>query len=445
MPASVVASGDGVMDVSSPDDLNVSTIRSTFTALCDQGILSAGNFLTNIVLIRHLPTATFGVFALFLNAIIFFNNIHAAAVTYTICIRGARGTRATVRTVATGGVVATILMAAVDLVGAYLVGAYVKHYAIIGWVCFAAVLWQLQEAFRSSFVSQRRYSQAIPGDGTSYLGQALVLALIAAVGGLSLRVVFFVIGVTSLSGAAMQAWQIKPEAVGAAWLRSFFHDIWRLGRWGVLAKLVAFFCLQGFPWIVAYSCGFAGVAEFQSLLQLVAVVNPIILTANSLVIATVAAHAHRGLPFRAAATKYLLASGILILSYFACLMASPRSLMGLLYGAHSIYLENAALTKAFVTAYGFEFMSMAAGAILGGLGRTRSLVVQQTGGMITALLVVIPLALRHGVVGAAYGLVFVNMAKAVVGWWAVIAGPRETIIGPSIPCSVEPPAISCTE
>src|ERR1700681_258960 len=148
------------------------TSRKTFWALCDQGVISGGNFVTNLILIRHLSAVQFGVFALLLNAMLFLNNIHASLVTYTVCIRGAQADQRSLGKVATGGVIATLGMAIINVTALFVACSYVGHRWLLLFVVAAIVCRQIQECLRTVFVSQVRYDRAIGGDAISYLGQA---------------------------------------------------------------------------------------------------------------------------------------------------------------------------------------------------------------------------------------------------------------------------------
>jgi hypothetical protein len=61
--------------------------RLILGALLDQGVVSAGNFLTNVMLARSLPASQYGVFALFLDAILFLNSLQAALLIYPLTVR----------------------------------------------------------------------------------------------------------------------------------------------------------------------------------------------------------------------------------------------------------------------------------------------------------------------------------------------------------------------
>jgi O-antigen/teichoic acid export membrane protein len=395
------------------------TSRKTIWALCDQGVISAGNFVTNVILIRHLPAAQFGVFALLLNAMLFLNNIHASLVTYTMCIRGAQANEQSLGKVATGGIGATLGLAIVNLIALYAASSYVAERGLLLFVAAASVCWQIQESLRTVFVSRVSYERALGGDTISYLGQAALIERFCSFGTPGLPSVFLAISGTSLLGALLQAFQIQPTRINWKWLRSFGGEIWILGRWSVLAKLVAFFSLQAFPWALSYRYGLVAVAVFQSLFQLVALTNPILLSANNLIMASIAKDRHQGAPFLENARHYMLLSGGIAALYFAVLLVSGGRVMSLFYGRNATYLPSAPLLRIFVAAYALEFVSMFAGAILAGMEKTRPLFFQQVCGMLIAICVVLPLVIRLGLAAAVYGLLIVNATKALAGWYLV--------------------------
>lgn len=404
--------------------MSEATGRKTLWALCDQGIISGGNFLTNLLLIRHLPPAEFGVFALLLNAMLFLNNLHAATVTYTICIRGAQAQDRVLGKVATGGIMATLAITLVNIVALFFASSYVGHRELLVFVVAASMCWQVQECLRTVFVSQQRFDRAVYGDGISYLGQALLIAGLAFIGHVTLIDIFLIITGTSLVAALLQGAQVRPEMVSWEWLRTFGHDVWALGRWSVLAKVVAFFGLQAIPWVLAYRYGLASVAGFQALFQLVALTNPILLSTNNLMMASIAKGRHNKTRFLHAARNYMLYSAGVVSVYFGALLVGGPRLMAIFYGKHTEYLSEAPLLPMFILAYALEFVSMYAGAILAGMERTRPLFMQQLWGTIVSVVFILPLVALYGLKAAVEGLVLINGVKALAGWYMVYSEMR---------------------
>jgi O-antigen/teichoic acid export membrane protein len=161
------------------------------------------------------------------------------------------------------------------------------------------------------------------------------------------------------------------------------------------------------------------VAAFQSLFQLVALTNPILLSSNNLIMASIAKGNQQGMTFLGSAKKYMLYGGGMAGLYFAVLLLGGGRVMSLFYGRNSTYLLNAPLLGIFVAAYAFEFISMFAGAILAGMEKTRPLFIQQVSGMLIAICIVLPLVARWGLRAAVFGLLLVNATKGVAGWYMV--------------------------
>jgi len=55
-----------------------------FWSLCDQGVVSSGNFLSNVFLARAISSHDYGTFAILFGVLLLLNNIHAALVTYQL-------------------------------------------------------------------------------------------------------------------------------------------------------------------------------------------------------------------------------------------------------------------------------------------------------------------------------------------------------------------------
>jgi O-antigen/teichoic acid export membrane protein len=394
--------------------MSTGVYRTTTWALLDQAIVSGGNFLTNLVLIRTLAAPSYGAYALILNAILFLNNLHANMVTYPVCIRGARADAQGVGEVATGGLLATVL--GTPVIAAVIIAAcvYIHLPRLIPVVIAATLFWQIQETLRTVFVSRLAYKRALIGDAISYLAQVPALAAICWHYIPPLTVVFGVILVTSFAASVLQAMQITPTKSDRPILTSFFVELWRLGKWSTLAKVVAFFTFQAFPWLLEYTVGLAAVASFQSLFLLVALANPVLLSFNNLIIASIANRSRTaGVSPWAATVKQIRLAATLLGLYFSTLAIFGRQLMQVVYGAHSPYLTNSPLLRYFALAFGLEAIAMFGGAILAGLGETRLGFGAQACAMVTSVFVVFPWIIHSGLRAAVIGLSAVAATRAI--------------------------------
>ena len=60
----------------------------TSASLADQGMVSLGNFLTQIILARKLAPGEYGIFALLFGVLFIMNVCHWALVAYPLSVRG---------------------------------------------------------------------------------------------------------------------------------------------------------------------------------------------------------------------------------------------------------------------------------------------------------------------------------------------------------------------
>jgi O-antigen/teichoic acid export membrane protein len=387
--------------------------RRALWAIADQCSVSAGNFLTNLILLRVMLPVDFGTYALILNAIIFFGTIQQALVTYPLCVRGARARDGQFRRLAGFALFAAGLLTVV-LLGPILfaVGFSLNRPAVVLTAILAMFFWQMQEAMRSAFIARLEQRRALLGDALSYLGQAVFLGAVSYRMRPSLGLVFGTIAGTSFVALAIQIYQIGPALPSRRILRPLAWEFWSLGRWNMVAKLLGFLTLQAFPWLILMRHGKVQVAGFQAVFQLLAFTNPLLFSIASLITATVA---RVGGYKNSMVRNYLLMTSGLVGTYLLALIVAGPGVMRLLYGSHSHYLEFATLTRVFAVAWVFEMISQFGVAILGGLRQPRGLFLQQMAGAIVAVLVALPLAYFQGVFAVGYGLLAINIVRAATG------------------------------
>jgi O-antigen/teichoic acid export membrane protein len=399
-------------------DGKVGDSRRALWAIADQCSVSAGNFLTNLILLRVLLPVDFGTYALILNAMIFFGTIQQALVTYPLCVRGARAREKQFRRMVTFALFATALLVTV-LLGPILfgVGFSLKRPALILTAMLAMFFWQLQETMRAAFTARLEQRNALLGDALSYLGQAAFLGCVSYKMRPSLGTVFWTIAVTSLLALSIQIYQVAPAKPPRRIIRPLAGEFWFLGRWNLVAKLLGFLTLQAFPWLILMKHGKVEVAGFQAVFQLLAFTNPLLFSISSLITATVAKQ--RGYKNSAVRNYILMATG-LVGTYLLALAVAGPMVMQLLYGRHSQYLPFAPLTRIFAIAWVFEMLAQYATAILAGLRRSHGLFLMQMAGATAAVLVALPFAYFRGVFSVGLGLLLINIVRAVTGLYLIL-------------------------
>jgi O-antigen/teichoic acid export membrane protein len=135
-------------------------------------------------------------------------------------------------------------------------------------------------------------------------------------------------------------------------------------------------------------------------------------TAN-LVIATVAGG--QGRQRFTLALRHACHGWAVVAPLLACVALFPAATLRLLYGSRTYYAQYSGLLWMMVVAYACEAVAMQAAAVIGGLGKTRSLFMMQGAGLVIALACGLPLAAYGGLSAALIGFVFVQMGRVAYG------------------------------
>jgi O-antigen/teichoic acid export membrane protein len=392
----------------------ISELRSGGWSLGDQGLVSLGNFLTNVCLARNLPAPDYGIWTLLFGLLLFFYTIHASIVTYPLSVCEAKRDPCALRRVGTSSLLITSAMAVPFGVAVFAVSFALANSKIAVCCVLAMVCWYLQETLRRELMAGLQHKQAVLGDSISYLGQALVIFVLARNGTLSLSAALVTMAATSAGGAMVQLWQLGFVKVSYREAYSWFRQSCAMGGWATLANVSTSLSAQAFPWFLAMR-GSAEAASFQSLANLVGVTTPVMLGISNLIIPAVSHDGGEkaGEPIEITAS-YGIQGALLILPYFALLMVFPGRVLSFLYGKYSPFTQLAAPLRVFVLAAAAMYIAHLACAMLYGLKQASSVFQAQVSGIPTALILGLPLSLHFGVLGACIGLVIVYVIRALI-------------------------------
>ncbi len=406
------------------------TLNRGFWALADQAVVSLGTFLLNVLVARHLPVEDFGGYALVFWVVLFLNAIHASVVVYPLSIGSAAVDRAGLGLFAGRALSAVAVLAsplwAVAIVAACLA---LGRPGLAPWALGAALLWQLQETLRRALMAHLRHREAVLGDALSYLGQAGVTWGLARAGWLSVETAFGAMAVTSALAASVQAAQLglgRSIALHGLW--AFAVRSCYAGRWVLLASLVTGAMMQIFNWTLAAAHGLGEVATLQAAGNVLRVTHPVLFGISGLIVpATARAHRAGGLAHaRRVAGGYAVLGAVLLLPYYAVVLLRPGAILQVLYGPASPYLSLVWLTRLLVLSYALLYLGQTLSAALGGLERSRSVLLSQCAGAAAALVVGLPIVVRAGAVGTVVGAVVESGVMAVVSGWLVMRPGLET-------------------
>ena len=410
-----LATRDEPADPSAPR-LGFRTLLQTRGAwgLTDQFVVSLGNFLTGLVLVRTLPKDDFGVFFLVFGMLLFLNSLHNSLVTYPLSVRGAASDADDLRRRAGQSILFTLVLALPLSLGVIVIVGLEHRATLIPWALAALFLWQVQETLRRGIMAHLRHREALLGDAISYLGQAAIVYLLARRGMLTLEAAFVAIAGTSLLALLIQAWQLRPALSLTRRVGALVGEHWSLGRWMLLTNAVTLLTVQAMPWTLGYFHGKGEVAEFGALAQVMGLTNPVIIGIAGLIVPMVAAvSARQGAgSARHVALAYGLQGAVLLLPYYAAVLLAPEFALRVI-AKNPEYAGLGTHLRLFVVAYMLTFPAQVMLSLLNGLGRTRSTFVAQCAFSATTLLLSLPLAAAYGLTGAVWSGVLPALAFVV--------------------------------
>jgi len=393
----------------------VHLFRASWT-LIDQGVVSLGSFAANILLARLLPNADYGVFAVIFALLLMLQVFNTTLIFYPFTIRLAAA--AGERTDMIWSSEFLLAVALVPLAGAISAGLMIFGGAdlilpVLTWF----TLWQVQESLRRVLFAEFRHRAAVVGDVATYFGQAVAVLLLTLAGMLTVQAVFFAFAAACALGACIQFVQVnaalrRPEAVGRT-----VRDYWSIGRWSLASSLVTALRFNALIWMIGLAAGRSHVADFQAAINVVNVISPVMVGLCNLIPQTAAHASADGVGTAWRAVRHYASLGFLpTIAYYAFVVASPQTMLWLLYGSSSRYLESAAVVQILGAAWALNYVSEMACSFLHGINSPRTALKINLAGMMIMVLAFFPLAAAFGVVGAAISLAIANGIRLLLSF-----------------------------
>jgi O-antigen/teichoic acid export membrane protein len=410
--------------------------RASWT-LVDQGVVSGGNFVFNILLARTLSEADYGQFVLFLGAIFALRAFDYSLISYPLSVRlcvASDGERA-------GLLGNTILLAvALNIVSVVAMGlgaTLLKAHDVWLPACLCFLCWQAQETSRRCLLADFRYRAAVPGDGTSYVGQALLIALLAWFGKVTLASTLYAMSATFAIGAVVHLSKVRLALPDFSQTRQLAREYFSVGKWSLVTYQLQTLRGQLFPWMLAGTAGTAATASFQAASNIAGTMTPIIIGIGN-AIPQVAAQVHRTggvIGAMRAAYGYALFGLAPVLVICAAAVLMPEFLLRTVYGPSSPYLGAAVALQLLAVAGVLEFITDVATKILLGVQAGRLASLCNAAGVVSAAVLAFALIGSWGVVGACLGLLITNLVRAIgavlaIAW--LIAEEKSRIPGLSV-------------
>ena len=397
-------------------------------ALADQGLISASNFATLILLARGLSPSDFGAFVLAYTGLVLLNGIQSALITQPHNVLGQAHLGAgyppyTTSTAAFQGAFA-LTGAALVVVAAGIVAQADSDAAVILLATVPALLgWQAQEFARRILYTETRFRMAFLTDLVAYGGQVVAFALLVAADVVTVPLALVVVGLTSAAGALVGVVAIRPS-LGGRIRRDAVRENWHYGRWLAAGTVASWFVGQGAVYLVAVlidAAASAGLKAAQVILGplnvfflFLATVLPIRLAATRKVAGDAGLGESLGRVFRIGALP--------VLAYCALTSVFAEPILTTLYGSE--YAGYAGVVRIlgvyYLVMYGLVLLYSA----LAARRQTRELFLGNLYGAVVALVTGWVCIEAWGVNGAALGMLFGAIAAAIM-YWLTFRRPAE--------------------
>jgi O-antigen/teichoic acid export membrane protein len=402
-------------------------MRTGFWALFDQGTVSLGNFLTQMLLARNLGLGDYGVFALVYGVLFFLIGAIGSLVTYPLSVRGASANPRELRRLAGTSLWFDIGLVFPEALIVLCAVAVLHRMDLFLFALLALVFWQFQETLRRALMARLDYRDAAWGDSLSYLGQATAIGVLARMGALTLESALLAVAATSAAAALVQVFQVKPKTGALAEARALAAEYWRLGGWASSTNLAAGATQQLFPWALGLLFGVTEAGSFQAIVNPLKVFNPVIVGTQNLLVPAAAKEQHERGARSASRRGLTYAAGglLLLLPYLVVLAIWPRAVLSLLYGTHSPYVHLELALRVCVFAFAIGYWAEIAGSLLNGLGLPKTGFLAQSGATVAAIVIGVPLTFEFGLTGALASLGICALVRAGVGLYAVRANSRD--------------------
>jgi O-antigen/teichoic acid export membrane protein len=196
-------------------------------------------------------------------------------------------------------------------------------------------------------------------------------------------------------------------------------EFWQLGKWLTISSAAGIAAAPLLPWLLNWSCGRTAAAEFQAVMSVLNLTNPLILSIPAIVIPAVAASVSAGgasLNPRSVALEYVAQFELILAPLMLAMLIWPRWILTLFYGAASPYTGQALTLRIGATACALSIPLSVLQSVFAGKGKTRNNAILQTGGSLPALLGAPLFIYAAGIPGAMLAETTNRTVKVVLAW-----------------------------
>lgn len=262
-------------------------LRGAGWALADQSVVSGANFITIYLYARYLETSIFGAFMLAYTGLLLLTNMQNALLVQPHSVLAAplespAYHRFTGALVALQALYCLAVCAGLGALGFIVMALYSPATGtVLIALAITAPPWMGQEFVRRVLYTRGQYRAAALNDGITYGLQLYgALVLVHAVAGRATPAsALSVLGLSSLVGVMIGAWQLREHVQFGRKERGFYRrpwaQVWHFGRWLAAQNGLAWFGAQGHSWVVGLMLGVEQVGIYRAATHLMNVMNPV--------------------------------------------------------------------------------------------------------------------------------------------------------------------------
>jgi O-antigen/teichoic acid export membrane protein len=333
--------------------------------LADQAIVSATNFLTNVMLARFMGLREFGIFALAWMSVLFVNSIQYALIISPMMSIGPKQQEkdrpayfgaAAFQELVLVTVCFVLVFAALDLASSLFRQLQLQHLA---WpLAVSALAYQMQDFIRRYFFATRQSRHVLVDDTLSYVTQLPIILLLHMYGHLNGANALWAMAGTSILGVLIGWLWIEPLEFKWDWIKAISQRHWALSRWLVASALLQWTSTNFFVIVAPVYFGPAAAGVLKASQNLMGVTHIWFLGLDNVIpVETARRLREGGVPSMLAYTRSILMRwGGLTLLFAIVIGIAPAFWLRLIYGfdmlQYSYILRLYALTYVLIFAGG---------------------------------------------------------------------------------------------
>ena len=381
-------------------------------ALSDQALVSAANFLTNVMLARALGLSGFGVFAFAWMVVLLMSSLQGALIITPMMSIGPKQELA-LRPSYFGAVsMQALCLSAFSGILIFL-GAFTSIRLFPSWhleslplpLAVATAAYLLQDYTRRYFFTIRRSRLAFSCDALSYVTQLPLLWLLAWRKELTTSRALWMIALTSLFGVIVSLFWREQLHFSRMALRTVVRRHWKMVRWLAPSALLQWTSVNLFMVFAPVYYGAEALGALRACLNVVAISHIWILGLDNVLPAEAARqlHEHGVNASYLYIRKTLIRWGIVTLVFMTLISVAPSFWLSLLYGAR--YAGFGYVLRLYSLLYLMVFLGVPLRAGLQALEVTAPLLWSYFAMTVFAALIAPPMAKHLGLLGVMLGLI----------------------------------------